>query len=109
MSIVHESVCVQARVTIRPCVEVGEITVVPIRNAVIGRCYGQLTECCSFMVSKQICVQVPLEFSAIAAVEPAGIVCGTPRHGPCPLVPSVYEEDVEVLNPEETDHGHRHC
>jgi hypothetical protein len=44
------------------------------------------TDSCTFTVSQNICVQVPLTFSANATATPTGIVCGTPATGPCPGV-----------------------
>lgn len=38
---------------------------------------------CTFIVSQNICVEIPLTFSASAAVVPKGVVCATPAVGPC--------------------------
>jgi len=80
---VHETVCVQADVIITPAVEVGEIESFCVGGPVIGACPGTPVLECSFTVSQNICVQVPLSFSADATAVPSGIVCGTPSVGTC--------------------------
>lgn len=84
-ALVHETVCVQAQVTINPLVTVGTIESICVGGPVIGTCPGtpSLTNSCTFTVSQNICVQVPLTFSATATAEPTGIVCGTPAIGAC--------------------------
>jgi hypothetical protein len=84
---VHETVCVQARVTIVPIVTVGEIQSFCVGGPVIGACPGtpSPTNTCTFSVSQNICVVVPLFFSAGATAEPTGIVCGEPAAGTCAL------------------------
>lgn len=81
---VHETVCVQANVTITPEVEVGTIMSFCVGNPFIGACPGTPARFCSFLVSQNICVQVPLTFDASAEATPAGIVCGDPGIGSCP-------------------------
>ena len=85
-AIVHETVCVQADVTITPNVDVGTIQSFCEVGPTIGACPGtpSPTDTCVFTVSQNICVQVPLVFSATATAAPTGIVCGTPAVGPCP-------------------------
>jgi hypothetical protein len=80
---VHETVCVQGTVTITPSVTSGESTSFCIGNPIIGRCIGELQESCSFTVSQNICVQIPLTFSATASAVEDGIVCSDPDIGPC--------------------------
>jgi|GEM_PF-1171957 hypothetical protein len=82
---VHETVCVQAGVTITPNVDVGDIESFCVGDPMIGRCPGtpSTTRTCTFIVSQNICVQIPLMFSATATAVPIGIVCGTPEVGPC--------------------------
>ncbi|MDP4084436.1 MAG: hypothetical protein Q8934_07435 [Bacillota bacterium] len=84
---VHETVCVQADVTIIPVVTVGTIASNCVNGPIIGACPGtpSPTGVCTFTVSQNICVEVPLTFSTETTVVP-GIVCGTPGTGPCPLV-----------------------
>jgi hypothetical protein len=84
-AIVHETVCVAAEVTIDPVITVGEIESFCVGGPIIGACPGtpSPTDSCTFVVSQNICVQVPLVFSATATAEPTGIVCGTPTIGPC--------------------------
>lgn len=85
-AITHETVCVQAQVTITPEVFVGDIQSFCVNNPVIGSCSGLKSpkDACSFIVSQNICVQIPLTFSASATARLAGIVCGIPSVGPCP-------------------------
>jgi hypothetical protein len=80
---VNETVCVEALVTINPQVTIGEIQAFCVGDPVIGACPGMPVPFCSFQVSQNICVQVPLTFDAIAKAEPTGIVCGTPTVGGC--------------------------
>lgn len=82
-TIVHETVCVEADVTITPNVEVGQIQSFCVDGPMIGACPGTPSRVCTFTVSQRICVQVPLTFSATATAVPSGIVCGTPDVGPC--------------------------
>ena len=83
-AIVHETVCVQAEVTITPVVVPGTIESFCVGEPIIGDCPGILVDECTFTVSQSICVQIPLTFSASATAVPTGIVCGTPDVGPCP-------------------------
>lgn len=80
-----ENVCVEALVTIDPQVTVGEIQAFCVGPAVIGGCPGESVPFCTFEVSQNICVQIPLLFDAVAVVQPMGIVCGTPATGGCSL------------------------
>ncbi|MEQ8201804.1 MAG: hypothetical protein ABRQ24_10340 [Syntrophomonadaceae bacterium] len=80
---VNEIVCVQADVTITPRVVVGEIESFCAGEPIIGECPGTPARECTFMVSQNICVEVPLAFSAVATAVPTGIVCGTPEVGEC--------------------------
>ena len=87
-AVVHETVCVQAQVTITPHVEVGTITSTCVDGPIIGVCPGTPSPSgvCTFTVSQPICVQIPLTFSATAAAVPTGIVCDVegPGVGACP-------------------------
>lgn len=83
---VHETVCVQAQVTITPRVVAGQSQSFCVGNPMIGACPGtpSPTGTCTFAVSQNICVQIPLTFFANATAVPTGIVCGTPALGACP-------------------------
>lgn len=106
LSLVHETVCVQANAKITPAVTVGNIESFCVGGPVIGRCPGtpSLTNSCTFTVSQNICVQVPLTFSAAATASPSGIVCGTPANGTCPsttgctLTIGFYKNHPDVTN-----------
>lgn len=82
-STVHETVCVQGTVTITPSVVSGTPTSFCVGNPIIGSCPGELRRNCVFTVSQNICVQIPLTFSATASAVGNGIVCGVPDIGPC--------------------------
>lgn len=82
-AIVNETVCVQADVTITPSVVVGTIESFCVGEPVIGACSGTPVAECTFTVSQNICVQIPLTFSAVATALPKGIVCGAPLVGAC--------------------------
>lgn len=84
-ALVHETVCIQAEVAITPLVTVGDIESFCVGGPIIGSCPGtpSPTDSCTFTVSQNICVQVPLTFSADATAMPTGIICGTPAVGPC--------------------------
>lgn len=80
---VHDTVCVDAEVTITPLVTVGEIHSNCVGGAVIGSCPGTPSQSCTFNVRQEICVEVPITFEANASATPRGIVCGTPNTGLC--------------------------
>lgn len=82
-TIVHETVCVQGTVTITPSVVSGESTSFCVGNPIIGSCPGELADNCVFSVSQNICVQIPLTFSATASAVEDGIVCGAADIGSC--------------------------
>jgi len=101
---VHETVCVQAEVTITPKVDVGDIMTFCVDRPFIGACPGTPGRFCSFLVGQNICVQVPLTFDADAIATPAGIVCGEPGVGSCPqpsactLTIGFYRNNPDVTN-----------
>lgn len=82
---VHEIVCVQADVTITPSVVVGDVESFCVGGPIIGKCPDtpSPTGTCVFTVSQNICVEVPLTFSAGATAVPSGIICRNPITGPC--------------------------
>ena len=82
---VSEQICIQADIKIYPKVKVGRI-VTFCDDPIIGKC-ARVTcsnEPCEFTVSRNLCVQIPLIFSAETSVCPAGHVCGTPELEACP-------------------------
>ena len=83
--VVHENACIQATVTLAPKVDVGDIQTFCINNPVIRPCSATTptTRLCRFMVSQEICVQIPLTFSADVEAVPSGISCGAPGIGEC--------------------------
>lgn len=84
---VHERVCVQGTVTITPDVRCGPSRSFCMDEPIIGTCLEDLMPYCEFTVSQNICVQIPLTFSATASAVPDGLVCGTEEMGPCPGAP----------------------
>ncbi len=80
---VHETVCAQANVTIRPRVDVGDVETFCVDDPAIGPCPGTVVRFCTFTARQRICVEIPLTFAADVTAVPAGIVCGTPLVGPC--------------------------
>jgi len=80
---VHETVCVQGTVTITPSVVSGESKSFCVGDPIIGSCPGELKRTCTFTVSQNICVQIPLTFKATASAVENGVVCGTPKTGMC--------------------------
>jgi hypothetical protein len=105
-AVVHETICVQAAVTITPAVTAHAAESVCVGDPFFGVCPGTPSPSnkCSFMVSQNVCVQIPLTFSAHAAAGPTKIICGTPLAGPCPGVSGCtlsigyYKNHPEVTN-----------
>lgn len=83
-AIVSEQICIQADIKILPKVKVGKIETF-CDDPIIGKC--SRVACskgpCEFTISRTICVQIPLIYSAETIVIPAGHVCGTPELEPC--------------------------
>jgi hypothetical protein len=77
-TMVNETVCVQADITITPNLGVGIIKTFCDGDPIIGVPGKALVEECTFTVSQNICVQIPLAFSVEASALPAGIVCRIP-------------------------------
>jgi hypothetical protein len=102
-AVVHETVCVQADVTISPSVAVGTIESFCVGGPLIGVCPGTPAQQCNFSVSQNICVQIPLTFSATANAVPSGIVCGTPGVGPCPVTACTHSIGFFSTNPDVTN------
>lgn len=80
---VNNNVCVDAEVIITPRVRVGRISTKCVNGAKLGICAGESKESCSFNVSQEICVQIPLTFAANAIANPLGITCNEPGIGLC--------------------------
>ena len=83
-AIVSEQLCVQADIKIEPKVRVGMISTF-CDEPIIGKCarVACSNEACEFTVSRNICVQIPLFYSAKAYVHPAGHISGAPEFEPC--------------------------
>ncbi len=86
-SIVNQKVCIEAKVTVEPEAEIGDV-----HACCVGK--PQLEECCkksrgcTYMVSQMLCVRFPLTISATVSAKPAGIVCGNPT-----IKPSYHDND----------------
>ena len=110
-TIIHNSVCVEAQITITPQVTVGEIQSYCLGNPIIGGCPNIPIPRCSFRISQNICIQVPLTFSANASAAPPGIVCAEPGIGECVLTPACtytigyFKDHPDVTNALITDLG----
>lgn len=100
---VHETVCVQAHVTITPSVVVGDVSSFCVGNPIIGACPGTLVRNCTFEVSQNICVEVPLTFSATATAVERGLVCGNPLTGTCPAPGCTFTRGFFLNHPLETN------
>lgn len=87
-TVVHDTVCIDAEISIMPSVTVGDIHTYCDGDAIIGGCTGTPSQSCNFNVSQRICVQIPLTFAANANATPLGITCGIPEIGLCPIITS---------------------
>ncbi len=83
-SIVRQDVCVEARVTVEPEADTGDVQACCVGKPWLEKC-GAGPCGCTYMVSQMVCLKFPLTISARAAATPAGIVCGKPKIAPrCP-------------------------
>ena len=84
-NVVHEDVCISAKVVIDPIVDIGPIATHCIRKPEIAPCNGKCapTNSCSFVVRQRICVEVPIAFGTSTTADPLGIVCNSADVGPC--------------------------
>lgn len=98
---VHETVCVQAKVTITPDVKVHDIKYSCDNDPIIWDCEEskECSDSCTFVVGQKICVEIPLTFSANAKVDPLGIGCGTPENGKCHKKPPCKDK-APLLDPQ---------
>ncbi|RDI45609.1 hypothetical protein [Falsibacillus pallidus] len=111
VSIVHQNVCVEALVTIKPRVTIGDRVKIKCGKTHISKnhndphssqsgpktmrkatsydlnCHHE--DDCTFSVSQELCIAIPLVFSADAFVKPDKVACDKPGLGPC----SHYDED----------------
>ncbi|RLQ96322.1 hypothetical protein [Falsibacillus albus] len=117
-SVVHQNVCVEAIVTIKPHVRLGDEPKVICGKTEVcphkgldhpdGRydpmyrkkvkiqpdCFPKHhhdDESCSFMVSQKLCIEIPLEFAAEAIVKPKKVACKDGDTGPCPRHPDDHD------------------
>ncbi|NMA94808.1 MAG: hypothetical protein GX974_02060 [Clostridiales bacterium] len=87
-TLVHQRVSVQGTVTITPDIISGPSKTFCIGEPIIGGCPEDLAPSCSFTVAQNICVQIPLFFSATASTVSNGLACDPAMVGPCNGVPS---------------------
>jgi hypothetical protein len=73
-STIHETVCVQAEVTVKPDIKVGDIKVFCKDGSMTKKRRCKLKKACVFLVNQKICVEIPLSFVAIDKAEPKGII-----------------------------------
>lgn len=76
-SIVNQKVCVEAKVTVEPEAEIGDVHACCVGKPRFEKC-GKKSHGCTYMVSQMLCVRFPLTISATASAKPEGIVCGKP-------------------------------
>ncbi len=81
-SIVNQKVCVEAKVTVNPEAEVGDVHAYCVGKPHFEEC-GKKSCGCTYMVSQMLCVRFSLAISANASAKPAGIVCCEPEVKAC--------------------------
>jgi hypothetical protein len=84
--VVHQDVCVEAHVTVRPEVIPGRPHAKCIGELRIGHCREGKPEpkgVCEFTVHQKLCVEVPLKFKVKAEAKPGNIFCEEPMEGRC--------------------------
>ncbi len=79
---VQKKVCVEAKVTVTPDAQIGDVQAKCVGKPRFEPCHCNSRDC-TIMVSQLLCVRFPIKFSAMATVEPAGIVCDVPQLEPC--------------------------
>jgi hypothetical protein len=89
-STVSQKVCVEAKVTVEPKAQVGDVQACCVGKPQFEEC-GSKSQGCTYMVSQMVCVRFPLTISATASVKPAGIVCCQPT-----VKPSCHEDDSDI-------------
>ncbi|TMU87051.1 hypothetical protein FGG79_02625 [Bacillus sp. BHET2] len=108
ITILHQDVCVEAVVTIKPNVKIGKTPKVICGDTKIEKIKHKdrnqkphhhhkehkspksdhhEEESCSFLVSQKLCIEIPLEFTAEAKVKPKKVACNDGEAGPCPIDP----------------------
>lgn len=85
--VVHQDVCVSAKVVIDPIVNIGPIcTHCAAKPEIIPCTYGEKYPCggkCCFIVRQRLCVEVPIAFGTATTADPLGIDCKSANVGPC--------------------------
>jgi hypothetical protein len=83
--LVHQFVSIEAVVTVVPKVTIGGVTVQCL-DASVGTvpCVVHTQSHAQFSVQQNLCLQIPLTFSAEATATPSNFVATTPEIGPCP-------------------------
>lgn len=80
----HKKVCIQAKVTIDPIVEMSAVSIKCLGGPIFGGCPGTPAPKCEFTIGQALCVDIPLRYSANVRTTPCGITCGMfPKDGPC--------------------------
>lgn len=82
-SVCHKTVCVEAKVTLTPDVDIGALRTFCVDDPKVVRCPGDPKHSCSFFLNQLVCVQIPLTFTATGTAKAEGIVCNPPFHEPC--------------------------
>lgn len=84
-NVVHEDVCLSAKVVIDPIVDIGPISTHCLSKPEIIPCECKCDSkgTCSFVVRQRICVEVPIAFGADTTADPLGVECEGANPGPC--------------------------
>ncbi len=82
-SVFHKTVCMEAKVTLTPDVDIGALRAFCVDDPKVIRCMGDPQHSCSFFLNQLVCVQIPLTFTASGTAKAEGIVCNPPIHEPC--------------------------
>lgn len=74
---VEEDVCVEAKITVKPTLDVGKIKIECIETNVekIGKMKGKCQDECTAFINQVIRVKIPLKFTTCVDAHKTGIIC----------------------------------
>lgn len=93
-TIVQKTVCVEAKVTVTPNAEIGDVESFCVGGPRIDACPVKSSPC-TYMVNQLLCVRFPLTISADAMAKPTGIVCDIKDDEPCSRIPPPCKQTCE--------------